>query len=94
MPPKKLLLHGPGLTTRASNKFKHPANVLKNQPVLTQKTHADEEQERQEEAEKRQEVQQARKAAVTAIASLEDTLASQDKQREQVRLESYKNIGK
>lgn len=69
-------------------------NMLKKQPVLTQKTHADEEQEWQEEAEKCQEVQQACKATVTVIASLEDTLASQDKQHEQVHLESYKNIGK
>ena len=88
---KKLPPPGSGVATRASNKFKHPGNALKNQPVLTQKTHEDEENERQEEAEKHTEIQSVRKAAVAVIASLEDDLVSQDMQREQARIEGYKS---
>ncbi|KAK2466527.1 hypothetical protein APHAL10511_001389 [Amanita phalloides] len=90
---KKLLLPGSGMAIHASNKFKHPGNALKNQLVLTQKTHEDEENKCQEDAEKCMEIQSAHKAAVAVIASLEDDLVSQDMQHEQAHIEGYKSNG-
>ena len=89
MPPQRLSL-GPGLKTCASNKFKHPGNILTGQPVQTDKTHDDHEQMRQAEAEKEQAVLSARKEGAVFIASMEDALVAEDQAREQARIDGYK----